>query len=47
MTKYDWVNKDLSDDEDDSEEDKKKDRAKELFMSADHTMITIGGGLVK
>jgi len=41
-TKYEWVKKDDSDSEE--EEDKKKDRAKELFMSADKTMITIGGG---
>merc|ERR1712098_436958 len=42
LTKYEWVNKDQSDDEDN--EEIKKDCAKELFMSADHTMITIGGG---
>jgi len=42
LTKYEWVNKDQSDDEDN--EEIKKDRAKELFMSADNTMITIGGG---
>ena len=43
MTKYEWVKKDQSDDED---EDgiKKNERSKELFMSADNTMITIGGG---
>ena len=37
ITKYEWVNKDLSDDEE-------SDRSKELFMSADQTMITVGGG---
>ena len=41
MTKYDWVNKDQSDDED---EIRKRDVSKELFMSADRTMITVGGG---
>ena len=45
LTKYEWVKKDQSDDEDETEEvDKKKERSKELFMSADNTMITIGGG---
>ena len=43
LTKYDWVKKDESDDEDDAG-GAKKDRAKELFMSADNTMITVGGG---
>ena len=41
MTKYEWVNKDQSDDED---EIRKRDVSKELFMSADRTMITVGGG---
>ena len=39
--KFEWVNKDQSDDEDES---KKRDVSKELFMSADRTMITVGGG---
>ena len=39
--KFEWVNKDQSDDED---ENKKRDVSKELFMSADRTMITVGGG---
>ena len=41
ITKYEWVNKDQSDDEDDN---RKRDVSKELFMSADRTMITVGGG---
>ena len=41
--KFEWVNKDQSDDED---ENKKRDVSKELFMSADRTMITVGGGKV-
>ena len=41
ITKYEWVNKDQSDDED---EIRKRDVSKELFMSADRTMITVGGG---
>lgn len=41
ITKYEWVNKDQSDDED---EGRKRDISKELFMSADRTMITVGGG---
>ena len=40
--KYEWVKKD--DNGSDEEENHKKDRSKELFMSADNTMITIGGG---
>jgi len=40
--KYEWVKKDDSISDDD--ENQKKDRAKELFMSADNTMVTIGGG---
>ena len=40
--KYEWVKKD--DNSSDEEENHKKDRSKELFMSADNTMITIGGG---
>jgi len=40
VTKYEWVKKDdSSDDESDD-----NDRAKELFMSGDNTMITVGGG---
>ena len=46
LTKYEWVKKDLSDDEED-ESPKKKERGKELFMSADNTMVTIGGGSVQ
>ena len=42
FVKYDWVKKDESDDDDDV--DKKKETAKELFMSADNTMISVGGG---
>ena len=42
LIKYDWVKKDDSDDEDDG--GAKRDRAKELFLSADNTMITVGGG---
>ena len=41
ITKYEWVNKNQSDDEDDN---RKRDVSKELFMSADRTMITVGGG---
>ena len=41
VQKFEWVNKDQSDDED---ENKKRDVSKELFMSADRTMITVGGG---
>jgi len=41
INKYEWVKKDESLSE---EENQKKDRAKELFMSADNTMVTIGGG---
>ena len=45
LTKYEWVNKDQSDDEEAEEAGgRKRDRAKELFMSADNTMVTIGGG---
>lgn len=40
--KFEWVKKD--DNSSDEEENPKKDRSKELFMSADNTMITIGGG---
>ena len=43
LTKYEWVKKSLSDDEEDGTP-KKKERAKELFMSADNTMLTVGGG---
>jgi len=42
-TKYEWVKKYDSEDEDE-EGRQKKDRSKELFMSADNTMITVGGG---
>ena len=42
--KYEWVKKD--DNSSDEEENHKKDRSKELFMSADNTMITIGGGYI-
>ena len=45
LTKYEWVKKGLSDDEDE-ESPKKKERGKELFMSADNSMITVGGGWV-
>ena len=41
ISKFEWVNKDQSDDEDES---RKRDVSKELFMSADRTMITVGGG---
>lgn len=41
ISKFEWVNKDQSDDE---EESRKRDVSKELFMSADRTMITVGGG---
>ena len=45
MTKYEWVNKDQSDDEEAEEAGgRRRDRAKELFMSADNTMVTVGGG---
>ena len=45
LTKYEWVNKDQSDDEEAEEAaGRRRDRAKELFMSADNTMVTIGGG---
>ena len=43
LTKYEWVKTSLSDDEED-ETPKKKERAKELFMSADNSMVTVGGG---
>ena len=43
LSKYEWVKKDLSDDEE-GESPKKKEREKELFMSADNTMVTVGGG---
>ena len=42
--KYEWVKKD--DNSSDAEENHKKDRSRELFMSADNTMITIGGGYI-
>ena len=45
LTKYEWVKKTLSDDEED-EIPKQKERAKELFMSADPSMVTVGGGWV-
>ena len=45
LTKYEWVKKSLSDDEEE-ETPKKKERAKELFMSADNSMLTVGGGWV-
>jgi len=45
LTKYEWVNKDQSDDEEAEEAGgRRRDRAKELFMSADNTMVTVGGG---
>eukprot|EP00092_Neocalanus_flemingeri_P037875 GFUD01041228.1.p1 GENE.GFUD01041228.1~~GFUD01041228.1.p1 ORF type:complete len:554 (-),score=152.51 GFUD01041228.1:339-2000(-) len=46
FAKYEWVKKEESDSDDDDENQKKvtKDRAKELFMSGDNTMVTIGGG---
>ena len=46
LTKYEWVKKSLSDDEVDGTP-KKKERAKELFMSADNSMVTVGGGWVE
>ena len=46
LTKYEWVKKSLSDDEEDGTP-KKKERAKELFMSADNSMVTVGGGGVE
>ena len=42
-TKYEWVKKYDSESEDE-EGRQKKDRSRELFMSADNTMITVGGG---
>ena len=45
MTKYEWVNKDQSADEEAEEAGgRRRDRAKELFMSADNTMVMVGGG---
>ena len=46
LTKYEWVKKSLSDEEEDGTP-KKKERAKELFMSADNSMVTVGGGWVE
>jgi len=43
-TKYEWVKKYDSESSEEEEGKQKKDRSKELFMSADNTMITIGGG---
>jgi len=44
LTKYEWVKAGDSESEEEEGEKKKHDRSKELFMSADNTMITVGGG---